>query len=121
MAGILYIHDITSNPYDANLTMNKHLSTFYHVYAGDVSSTLVVPTIDKAGLPHEKIQTRISWLTGEAAKSNTTVCRSFDGQPETAWAIVQELLKQMALREEFTEYNLKEFITMIRPSDIVLL
>ena len=91
------MHDIASNPNDENLSMSKHLATFNRVYAGRVSSTLVVPTLPRgARLTHERIQPRISQLTGEAAKSNATVWELFDGQPETAWAIVQELLKQMA-------------------------
>ena len=79
--------------------MSKHLSTFYLVYAAGVSSILTVPTIARgARLTHERIQERISWLRGQAAKSNATaVCELFDGQSETAWTIVQKLLKQMAV------------------------
>ena len=92
------MHDIASNPHDTNLAMSKHLATFYRVYTGGVSSTLTVPTMDHgAKLTDEKIQARIVSLTGEAIKSNVTICKLFDGKPETAWTIVQELLKQMAV------------------------
>ena len=97
-AGILYMHDIASNPQDANLAMSKHLDTFHRVYAGGVSSTLVVPTIARgARLTHERIEAQIARLTKDAAESHATVWKLFDGQPETAWTIVQELLKQMRL------------------------
>ena len=97
-AGILYMHDIASNPLDTNLAIGKHLTTFYRVYTGRVSSTLVVPTKDRgAKLEDKSIQARISQLTVEAAKSNVTVWKLFDGKPETAWTTVQELLKQMAV------------------------
>ena len=93
-AGILYMHDIASNPLDANLAMSKHLTTFYRIYTGGVSSMIVVPTIARgARFKHERIQAQISWLTEEAVKWNAVVCELFDGQPETAWTVVQELLK----------------------------
>ena len=88
------MHDIASNPLDANLAMSKHLTTFYRIYTGGVSSMIVVPTIARgARFKHEKIQAQISWLTAEAVKWNAVVCELFDGQPETAWTVVQELLK----------------------------
>ena len=98
-AGILYMHNIAFNPHDTNLEMSKHLATFHRVYTGGVSSTLTVPTMDYgAKLTDEKIDARIIRLIGEANKSNVTnLCKLFDGKPETAWTIVQELLKQMAV------------------------
>ena len=93
-AGILYMHDIASSPLDANLSMSKHLTTFYRVYAGGVSSTIVVPTIARgARLSHERIEAQISRLKKDAVELNAVVCELFNGQPETAWAVVQELLK----------------------------
>ena len=95
-AGILYMHNISSNPQDANLAMSKHLKTFYRVYTGGVSSTVTVPTIVRgARLSDERIQAQILSLTREATKWSAPVCKLFDGKPESAWAIVQELLKQM--------------------------
>jgi len=93
----LYLHNIAANPHDANLSMSKHLQAFNRAYtSGVVSSTVVVPTLDYGVVfPPEKTQRLISRLESEAEKVDATTCKLFDGQPETAWEMVQELLKRM--------------------------
>lgn len=94
-AGILYLHNIAANPHDANLSMSKHLQAFNRAYTS-VSSTIVVPTLDKGVIyPPDKAQRLTLRLQSEAEKFDAITCKLFDGQPETAWEIVQELLKQM--------------------------
>ncbi|KAL4073384.1 hypothetical protein J3A83DRAFT_2523442 [Scleroderma citrinum] len=96
-AGILYMHNIAANPQDGNLSVCRHLDAFGRVYPwGVVSCKVVIPTIDRgARYTFDKTQGLISKLKAEAEKVNATTCDLFDGKPETAWEMVQELLKQM--------------------------
>lgn len=97
-AGILYLHNIAGNPQDANLSLSKHLKAFNNAYTGCgvVSSTVVVPTLDNGVVyPPDKIQGLILRLESEAEKVKAATWKLFDGKPETAWEMVQELLRQM--------------------------
>lgn len=91
------MHNIAANPQDTNLSLSKHLQAFNHAYTcGVVSSTVVVPTLDNGVVyPADKIQRLISRLKSEAEKVEATTWKLFDGKPETAWEMVQDLLKQM--------------------------
>ena len=91
------MHNIAADPGDTNLSIRKHLQAFNRAYTcGVISSTVVVPTLDMGVIyTPEKAQALTSRLKSEAEKVDAITCRLFDGQPETAWEIMVELLKLM--------------------------
>ncbi|KAI6117535.1 hypothetical protein EDD16DRAFT_1707614 [Pisolithus croceorrhizus] len=93
-AGILYLHNVGSNPYDPYLKVSRHLGLLMPMYYQRLapSSVHVVPTLT----PGAKLSTgRIGDVGASMLKA------PFDGRPETAWDVVQELLNNMKLRSSF--------------------
>lgn len=104
-AGILYLHNIGSNPYDEWLKVSRHLGCLMPMYQeGLAPSTIyVVPTITPgAKLSTGRIDTSILILKRQADDGGASMFMTpFDGSPETAWGVVRELLNGMKLGGSF--------------------
>ncbi|KAI6138959.1 hypothetical protein BKA82DRAFT_4517962 [Pisolithus tinctorius] len=100
-AGILYLHNIGSNPYLEFLKVSKHLGRLMPMYhQGLAPNTVhVVPTITLgAKLSTGRIDASMLLLKRQADKVGASMHRTpYDQRPETAWVIVQELLNGMKL------------------------
>ncbi|KAI6095455.1 hypothetical protein F5141DRAFT_682858 [Pisolithus sp. B1] len=106
-AGVLYMHNIASNPNDPGLKVSNHLGTFRRTCRQNLVPSVihVVPTLDHgARLPQERIMTRVTQLELQANSEGAQLCNAssagytFDGRPGTAWDIVQGLLSRWNLR-----------------------
>lgn len=96
-AGILYMHNIASNPFDANLKISKHLRAFRRTLPRNfaINTVHVVPTMALgAKLPAERVDASITALRGQAVGVDATMSTIPDERPEMAWDIVQELLNK---------------------------
>lgn len=98
-AGILYTHNIASNPCDPNLEVSRHFSAFRRTFPQALvpRAVRVVPTVALGStLPPERISTLIAGLRHQADNIGaSTLGAPFDGRPETAWDVVQELLNEI--------------------------
>ncbi|KAI6006738.1 hypothetical protein EDC04DRAFT_2907748 [Pisolithus marmoratus] len=98
-AGILYMHNITSDQYDASSEVSRHLEAFgctrHHTLAP--RTVHVVPTVSSgANLSAEVISTSMTKLRRRAEDVGASMFRMpFDGRPELAWDVVQELLNNL--------------------------
>lgn len=98
-AGILYMHNIASNPLDPNLEVSRHFSAFRRTcpqgHAPSVAR--VVPTVALGStLSAEKINTSMTRLRYQADSIGASILgMPFDGKPGTAWDVVQELLNEI--------------------------
>ncbi|KAI6040118.1 hypothetical protein EDC04DRAFT_3140533 [Pisolithus marmoratus] len=101
-AGILYMHNITSDQYDASSEVSRHLEAFgctcHHKLAP--RTVHVVPTVSSgANLSAEVISTSMTKLRRRAEDVGASMFRMpFDGRPELAWEVVQELLNNLKER-----------------------
>ncbi|KAI6142580.1 hypothetical protein BKA82DRAFT_1003415 [Pisolithus tinctorius] len=100
-AGILYMHNIASNPSDTGLDVSNHLGAFRHTLPRNLTNSTVhvVPTMASgARLPAERIKTAMARLQSQASDEGATMSRiPFSGRPEVAWEVVQELLIECGL------------------------
>ncbi|KAI5995153.1 hypothetical protein EDD15DRAFT_723441 [Pisolithus albus] len=98
-AGILYMHNIASNPRDPNLEVSRHFSAFRRTFPQALvpRAVRVVPTVAHGStLPPDRISTLITGLRHQADNIGaSTLGAPFDGRPETAWDVVQELLNEI--------------------------
>lgn len=105
-AGILYLHNIGSNPYDEFLKVSRNLSRLMPLYHQGLAPGIVhvIPTITPgAKIFTGRIDASILLLKRQADEVGASMLRTpFDGSPETAWGIVQELLNGMKLGGSFT-------------------
>lgn len=106
-AVLLYMHDIATYEKDPNLAVRKHLDTFLRTFPQGtvIPQTIhVVPILDrgmKKPVPEEKIAHRMAALRNQVDETNASMFHMiFDGTPETAWSIVQELLEREASRTD---------------------
>ncbi|KIO00988.1 hypothetical protein M404DRAFT_737852 [Pisolithus tinctorius Marx 270] len=97
---VLYMHNLLFNGDDANLKVSKHLDAFRNICRpGLIPSVIhVVPTLSYwADLSEEKMKTLVTHLHRQVYGEGVQFCstssggRPFDGQPETAWDVVQGL------------------------------
>ncbi|KAI6039633.1 hypothetical protein EDC04DRAFT_1655871 [Pisolithus marmoratus] len=100
-AGVLYMHNLAFNPDDANLRVSRHLGAFRRTCRQNFMPTVirVVPTLSHgARLSEERLRTSTAQLQrqarteGERGLNISSDGILFDGQPETAWDVVQGLL-----------------------------
>ncbi|KAI5997319.1 hypothetical protein F5J12DRAFT_852290 [Pisolithus orientalis] len=100
-AGMLYTHNIASNPHDGNLVISRHLEAFRRTLPRNltINTVHVVPTVAfGARLPAETIDALVTRLQGQADGVGAKMSKTpFDGKPETAWDVVQELLSRCGL------------------------
>lgn len=104
-AGVLYMHNVASNPDDPGLKVSNHLGAFRRTCRPKLIPRViqVVPTLDHgARLLQEKIITRVTHLGLQANDEGAQLCNAsagytFDGQPGTAWDIIQGLLSRLNL------------------------
>ncbi|KAI6039630.1 hypothetical protein EDC04DRAFT_2894974 [Pisolithus marmoratus] len=98
-AGILYMHNIASNRLDPNLEVSRHFSAFRRTFPPNLapSAVHVVPTIALGAiLSAERIDTSMTELRRQADNIGASMLGApFDGRPETAWDVVQELLSEV--------------------------
>ncbi|KAI6158370.1 hypothetical protein EDD17DRAFT_1624054 [Pisolithus thermaeus] len=98
-AGILYTHNISSNPRDSNLEVSRHFSAFRRTFPQALVPRIVrvVPTLAHGSiLAPEKISALIAGLRHQADTIGaSTLGAPFDGRPETAWHVVQGLLDEI--------------------------
>ncbi|KAI6129059.1 hypothetical protein EV401DRAFT_804969 [Pisolithus croceorrhizus] len=118
-AGILYLHNVGSNPFDPYLKVSRHLGLLMPMYHQRLapSSVHVVPTITPgAKLSTGRIGASMLLLERQADNVGASMLKApFDGRPETAWDVVQELLNNMKLRSSFVGgYSYEETPTPIR-------
>ncbi|KAI6038439.1 hypothetical protein EDC04DRAFT_2604024 [Pisolithus marmoratus] len=104
-AGILYLHNIGSNPYDPYLMVSRYLGCLMPMYHQGLapSAVHVIPTITPgAQLSTGRIGASMLLLKNQADDLGASMLRTpFDGNPETAWDVVQELLNNMKLGGSF--------------------
>ncbi|KAI6117114.1 hypothetical protein EV401DRAFT_1971601 [Pisolithus croceorrhizus] len=90
-AGILYTHNIASNPRDSNLEVSRHFSAFRRTFPQDLApyTARVVPTVAHGStLPPDRISTLIAGLRHQADTIGASMLGApFDGRPETAWHV----------------------------------
>lgn len=98
-AGILYTHNIASNPSDANLEVSRHFSAFRRTFPQALvpRTVRVVPTVAYGStLTPERISTSMMGLRHQADIIGASILEApFDGRRETAWHAVQELLDEI--------------------------
>ncbi|KAI6006734.1 hypothetical protein EDC04DRAFT_3095565 [Pisolithus marmoratus] len=100
-AGILYMHNIASNPFHANLRISKHLRAFRRTLPRNfaINAVHVVPTMALGAKLHaERVDASITALRGQAVDVDATMSTIPDERPEMAWDIVQELLNKCEIR-----------------------
>ncbi|KIN92954.1 hypothetical protein M404DRAFT_1009280, partial [Pisolithus tinctorius Marx 270] len=97
-AGILYMHNIASNPHDSALGVSIHLETFRRTLPRNltINTVHIVPTIlFAAKFTVERINALMARLQSQADGVGATMSKMpFDGRPETAWDVMQELLNR---------------------------
>ncbi|KAI6111025.1 hypothetical protein F5141DRAFT_767070 [Pisolithus sp. B1] len=104
-AGILYLHSVGSNPYDPYLKVSRHLGLLMSMYRQGLapSSVHVIPTITLGEkLSTGRIGASMLLLKRQVDDVGASMLTTpFDGRPETAWDVVQELLSNMKLGGSF--------------------
>ncbi|KAI5995162.1 hypothetical protein EDD15DRAFT_2257232 [Pisolithus albus] len=103
VARMVYMHNLASNPEDTNLRMSNHLGAFRRAYLPNPSPRTihVVPTLPVgAKLPKERLRTLTTQLQRHANAEGARLHDTFDGEPETAWNIVQELLNVQGIGKQ---------------------
>lgn len=103
--GILYLHNVGSNPYEPYLRVSGYLGLLMPMYHQGLapSSVHVVPTITPGTkLSTGRIGASVLLLKRQADDVGASTHKApFDGRPETAWDVVQELLNNMKLGGSF--------------------
>lgn len=85
--GILYTHNTTSDPFNANLELSKHLEAFGRTPRHFAPSAIhVVPTVAyEANFSTEGTTTLVTQLQRQADNIGVSMCKTlFDGRPEVA-------------------------------------
>ncbi|KAI6128088.1 hypothetical protein EDD16DRAFT_1892624 [Pisolithus croceorrhizus] len=105
-AGILYMHDLYFNPEDTNLRLSNHLNAFRRTCRRNLIPSIIhiVPTLSHgARLSDERLRTLTILLQRQADAERARLYdasdgKPFDGKPEAAWNVVQELLSDANTR-----------------------
>ncbi|KAI6107645.1 hypothetical protein EDD16DRAFT_1620399 [Pisolithus croceorrhizus] len=99
-ARILYMHNLAFNPDDGNLKVSNHLGAFRRACRHDLIPSIirVLPTLSNgARLSDERLRALTGQLQRQADAEGVRLCdtcdgKPFDGKPEAAWDVLQELL-----------------------------
>ncbi|KAI6027809.1 hypothetical protein BKA83DRAFT_4233884 [Pisolithus microcarpus] len=95
MATMLYMHNLAFNPEDANLRVLNHLGVFRRTCRRNLIPSIihVVPTLSTgATLSDERLGILTAQLQSQANDAGARLHNTFDGEPGTAWDVIQELL-----------------------------
>ncbi|KIO00991.1 hypothetical protein M404DRAFT_737927 [Pisolithus tinctorius Marx 270] len=99
--GVLYMHNLAFSAGDSNLEVSKHLGAFRRTCRPNLIPSVirVVPTsYHIPWLSSKRMETSMTQFRRQANDGGVQFCSTspdgnpFDGKPETAWGIVQELL-----------------------------
>ncbi|KAI5994926.1 hypothetical protein F5J12DRAFT_773134 [Pisolithus orientalis] len=99
--GVLYMHNLAFSAGDSNLEVSKHLGAFRRTCRPNLIPSVirVVPTsYHIAWLSRKRMETSVTQFRRQANDEGAQFCstlpdgKPFDGKPETAWGVVQELL-----------------------------
>lgn len=100
-AGVLYMHNLAFGAGDTNVEISKHLGAFRRTCPRNLIPRVIraVPTLYyTAWLSNERIEASVTQFRRQANDEGVQFCSTladgspFDGKPERAWGIVQELL-----------------------------
>ncbi|KAI6099698.1 hypothetical protein F5141DRAFT_391362 [Pisolithus sp. B1] len=107
-SGIVFLHPLAQDPTHSDQSMARHLDTFATTFPGGFtvpSLVRVVPTQEPAAiLQDQKVERRLSQLESVMKSLGDNSSRKwhasmftevFKGQPDTAWKVVQLLLKDI--------------------------